>query len=91
MKRQAVSDRAREILRKDDECVLSMLKQTLHNIQTQYNPEQEEAERQHLHEWNMKQMEEWSKTKEQKLEEMLTQTTKHVLLYCFNIDREKMK
>lgn len=91
MKRQSVSDRAREILRQDDECVLNMLKQTLHTIQTQYNPEQDEAERQRLHEWNMKQMEEWNKTKEQKLEEMLAQTTKHVLSYCFGIDRERMK
>lgn len=91
MTRQSVSDRAREILRQDDECVLNMLKQTLHNIRTQYNPEQEEAERQRLREWNMKQMEEWSKTKEQRLEEMLAQTTKHVLSYCFNIDKGRMK
>ena len=91
MKRQLVSDKAREIMRQDDECVLDMLKQTLHTIQTQYNPEQEEAERQRLHEWNMRQMEEWSKTKEQKLEEMLAQTTKHVLSYCFNIDKDSMK
>lgn len=55
-----------------------------------YNPEQE-AERERLREWSMKQLEEWNKTKEQKLEEMLAQTTKHVLLYCFNIDKEKMK
>lgn len=56
-----------------------------------YNPEQEEAERQRLHEWNMKQVEEWNKTKEQKLEEMLAQTTKHVLLYCFGIDKGRIK
>lgn len=93
MKRQLVSDRAKEILRQDDECVLDMLKQTLHTLRTQsqYNPEQEQAERQRLHEWNMKQMEEWNKTKEQKLEEILAQTTKHVLSYCFDIDKEKMK
>lgn len=93
MKRQAVSDKARGVLRQDDECVLNMLKQTLHTLRTQsqYNPEQEEAERQRLREWNMKQVEEWNKTKEQKLEEMLAQTTKHVLSYCFNIDKERMK
>lgn len=88
----SVTSNAIEVVGYSKQDILNMMQQSLEHIKTmsQYNLEQEEAERQRLHEWNMKQIEEWSKTKEQKLEEMLAQTTKHVLSYCFNIDKESV-
>lgn len=72
-----------------DDKVMEIYNRVLEAMDNLPTFEETMKERQRLHEWNMKQMEEWSKTKEQKLEEMLAQTTERVLSYCFNIDKER--